>query len=108
MSCLLKQFQDEMLQMKTLAKKQSMFLVQSSGFQHFRHNLKKNQKPKIMAIFSSNHSLELYFPKFPVRCDFLPFFLINVFQKKSLLLWEELQKILYSDNTLPSHTWAYF
>ena len=31
---------------------------------------------------------------------FLPFFLINVFQNKSLLLREGLKKILYSDNTL--------
>ena len=63
-----------------------------------------NQKPKLMAIFSSNHSLDLYLPKSLGPCDFLPFFLINVFQKKSLLLREGLQKILYTDNTQPSHT----
>ena len=38
MSCLLKQFQDDMLQWKTLAKKQPMFLVQSLGFKLFRNN----------------------------------------------------------------------
>ena len=53
-------------------------------------------------------SLELYMPKFLGPCDFLPFFLINIFQKKSLLLREGLQKILYLHITLPSHTWAYF
>ena len=56
-----------------------------------------------MAIFSSNHSLDLYLPNSLGRCDFLPFFLINVFQKQSLLLREGLQKILYTDNTQPSH-----
>ena len=59
MSCLLKQFQDEVLQWKTLAKKTPDVLVQSLGFQHFRHNL-LNQKPKLMAIFSSNYSRKLY------------------------------------------------
>ena len=59
-----------------------------------------------MAIFSSNHSLDLYLPKSLGPCDFLPFFLINVFQKKSLLLREGLQKILYTDNTQPSHMCA--
>ena len=107
MSCLLKQFQDEMIQWKTEAKKTPNVLVQSLGFQNFRHNW-SNQKPKLMAIFSSNYSLELYLPKFLGPCYFLPFFLINVFQKKSLLLKEELQIFLYLDNTLPSHTWAYF
>ena len=43
-------------------------------------------------------------PKYLGPCDLLPFFLINVFQKKSLLLREGLQKILYTDNTQPSHT----
>ena len=66
-------------------------LVQISVFQHFRHNI-YNQEPKLMGIFSSNYSLELYLPKFLGPCDFLPFFLINVFQKKSLLLREGLQK----------------
>ena len=56
-----------------------------------------------MVIFSSNHSLDLYLPKFMGPCDFLPFFLINVFQKNSLLLREGLQKILFTDNTQPSH-----
>ena len=45
-----------------------------------------------MAIFSSNQSFELYLPKFLGPYDFLPFFLMNVFQKKILLLREGLQK----------------
>ena len=65
MSCLLEQFQDEMLQCKILAKKHPMFL---------------------------GSKLEISIFKFVVPCDFLPFFLINVFQKKSLLLREGLQK----------------
>ena len=36
-----------------------------------------------MAIFSpSNHSLALNLPKFLGPCDFLPFFLINVFRRE--------------------------
>ena len=45
-----------------------------------------------MAIFCSNQSFELYLPRFLVPYDFLPFFLINVFQKKRLLIREGLQK----------------
>ena len=45
-----------------------------------------------MAMFSSNHSLDLYLHKSLGPCNCLPFFLINVFQKKSLLLMEGLQK----------------
>ena len=89
---------------ENISKKNSQcFLVQSSGFQHFRH-----QKPKLMAIFSRNHSLKLYLHKFLDPCDLLPFFLLSVFQKKSLLLREGLQNILYSDNILPFYMWAYF
>ena len=61
-----------------------------------------------MAIFYSNLLLELYLLKFLGPCDFLPFFLIKVFQKRSLLIREGLQKNLYSDYTLPFYTWAYF
>ena len=57
-----------------------------------------------MAIFSSNHPLYLYMPNSLGPCDFLPFFLINVFQKKSLLPREGSRKILYTNNTQPSHT----
>ena len=46
-----------------------------------------------MANFlSTNHPLDLYLPKYLGPCDFLPFFLINVFQKKSLLSTEGLRK----------------
>ena len=47
MSCLLKQFQYEMLHQKTLAKNHLMFSVQSWRFQHFRH-ISINLKPKLM------------------------------------------------------------
>ena len=78
--------------MENISKKTlNNLLVQSSRFPHFRHNL-KIKKPNLIAILSSYHSLELYLPKFMGPCDFLPFFLINVFQMKSLLLREGLQK----------------
>ena len=69
------------------------------GFQHFRPTL-HNQKPKLMAIFSSNHSLELYLPKFMGPFDFLPFFLINAFKIKVYCSGKGSKNILYSDNTL--------
>ena len=85
------------------------FLVQSLGFQHFRHNL-YNQKPKLIAIFSSNYSLELYLPKFLGPCDFWPFFLVNVFQKKSLLLRKGLKKSLSKKNLVSKNLkfWNFF
>ena len=63
MSCLWKQFLDEMLNQKTLANKAPIFfLVLGSNPQHFGHIL---QKPKLQLIasFPSNHSLDLYLPK---------------------------------------------
>ena len=56
-----------------------------------------------MAIFSSNHSLDCYLPKALGPCDFLPFFLMNVFQKKSLLFREGLKNPVYGQHSALSY-----
>ena len=68
MSCLWKQFPDEMLHQKTLAKKHHLFLVPGLRSQHSGHLLQKS-KLQLMASLSSNHSLDLYFPKSLGHCD---------------------------------------
>ena len=49
---MLKQFQDEMLHWKTLAKKHLMFLWFKSGDFNISDIFYKNPKPKLIAIFA--------------------------------------------------------
>ena len=58
MSCLWKQFPDEMLHQKTLAKKTQFFLVLGSRSQNFG-NLAQKPKIQLIASLSSNNSLDL-------------------------------------------------
>ena len=68
MSRLLKQFQDEMLQWKTLKKKPDVF--------GSRLGISE------MAIFSSNYSLEFYLPQFLGPCDFFLILFDKCFPKE--------------------------
>ena len=63
MLCLWKQFPDEMVHQKTLAKNHQLFLVPGSRSKHFGQLL-QNPKLQLMASLSSNHSLDLYLPKY--------------------------------------------
>ena len=62
MSKVYKRFQEEIRITKHLQKRHFVYLVPIWRFQHFRHHL-QNPKPQLLAICSSNHSLDLYFSK---------------------------------------------
>ena len=70
MSCLRKQFQDEMLYQKTLTNKNFIIFVSRWRFQHLTHIL-QNPKHKIMDNFSSNHSMDSYLPQSMGPCHIL-------------------------------------